>query len=188
MFALPLDLDKLLKLRLVVARFGEMDSAKWWNTRGQLGRHGTGAVRRGLPRTHYFAQARAVFAVAGHRCRELLDSPEVVTLWQLPQRLEDQFQSRWEYWIDHIAEWLGLFRSLENAPGPDLLAALRSSDAIAPSDMETLVRLPGRVEGHILPLPQPFTGTDKDLALLALGFAHGRVGELVVPFARRGDR
>ena len=35
-----IDLDRLLKLRLVVARFGEMDLAKWWNTRGQLGRLG----------------------------------------------------------------------------------------------------------------------------------------------------
>ena len=25
-----LDLDNILKLRLVVARFGEMDMAKWW--------------------------------------------------------------------------------------------------------------------------------------------------------------
>ena len=54
-----LNFDRLLKLRLVVARYGEMDIAKWWNTRGQLGRLGTAATRRGFPRTHYFAQARA---------------------------------------------------------------------------------------------------------------------------------
>src|SRR5688500_19898895 len=65
-----IDLDRLLKLRLVVARFGEMDLAKWWNTKGQLGRLGTAALRRGFPRTHYFAQARSVFAVAGHRRSE----------------------------------------------------------------------------------------------------------------------
>jgi hypothetical protein len=62
-----IDLDHLLKLRLVVARFGEMDLAKWWNTKGQLGRLGTAALRRGFPRTHRFAQARSVFAVAAHR-------------------------------------------------------------------------------------------------------------------------
>jgi len=43
-----IDLDRLLKLRLVVARFGEMDLAKWWNTKGQLGKLGTAALRRGL--------------------------------------------------------------------------------------------------------------------------------------------
>ena len=51
-----IDLDRLLKLRLVVARFGEMDLAKWWNTMGQLGRLGAAALRtfsihvRGAPR------------------------------------------------------------------------------------------------------------------------------------------
>lgn len=39
-----LDLDRLLKFRLVVARFGEMDIAKWWNTKGQLGRLGATAL------------------------------------------------------------------------------------------------------------------------------------------------
>jgi hypothetical protein len=81
MIPAAVDLEKLLKLRLVVARFGEMDKARWWNTRGQLGRLGTTAVRRGFPRTHHFAQARAVFAVAAHRCREVFDADGVVTLW-----------------------------------------------------------------------------------------------------------
>jgi hypothetical protein len=80
MTATKIDFDRLLKLRLVVARVGEMDLAKWWNTRGQLGRLGTSAVRRGFPRTHYFAQARSVFAVAAHRCREVFDPPSSVTL------------------------------------------------------------------------------------------------------------
>jgi hypothetical protein len=64
MTQVTIDFDRLLKLRLIVARFGEMDLAKWWNTRGQLGRLGAATVRRGFPRSHYFAQARSVFAVA----------------------------------------------------------------------------------------------------------------------------
>ena len=32
----PLNFDRLLKLRLVVARVGEMDLARWWNTNGLL--------------------------------------------------------------------------------------------------------------------------------------------------------
>jgi len=68
-----LNLDRLLELRLVVARFGEMDLAKWWNTKGQLGRLGALALRRGFPRTHRFAQARAVFTVAAFRCAEVFD-------------------------------------------------------------------------------------------------------------------
>jgi hypothetical protein len=53
-----MDLERLLKLRVAIARFGEMDLAKWWNTKGQLGRMGSMALRRGFPRTHRFAQAR----------------------------------------------------------------------------------------------------------------------------------
>jgi hypothetical protein len=91
-----IDLDHLLELRLVVARFGEMDLAKWWNTKGQLGRLGTAALRRGFPRTHRFAQARSVFAVAAHRCAEIFDPPKSVTLWSLPEALEEEFCLNWE--------------------------------------------------------------------------------------------
>jgi hypothetical protein len=99
-----LSYDRLLKLRSIVARFGEMDLAKWWNTRGQLGRLGTAAVRRGFPRTHYFAQARSVFAIAAHRCREVFNPPESVTLWQLPETVEEEFESHWERWLDQEDE------------------------------------------------------------------------------------
>lgn len=61
-----IDLDRLLKLRLTVARYGEMDLARWWNTK-QLGPNGAKVLRRGFPRTYHFAQARASFAVAVHR-------------------------------------------------------------------------------------------------------------------------
>jgi len=76
----PIDLDRLLKLRLVDARFSEMDLAKGWNTKGQHGRLGAAALRRGFPRTHRFAQARNVFAVAAHRCAEIFAPPRSVTL------------------------------------------------------------------------------------------------------------
>lgn len=60
---MPLDLDHLLRLRLAVARFGEMDAAQWWNTKGVLGRLGAMAWPRNFPRTHAFARARTVFTV-----------------------------------------------------------------------------------------------------------------------------
>ena len=102
-----LDLDHLLKLRLVVARFGEMDMARWWNTKGQLGRLGTSALKRGFPRTHRFAQARSVFAVAAHRCAEVFDPPGCFTLWRLPESTEEEFEARWEQWLDHAKDWDG---------------------------------------------------------------------------------
>src|SRR6266404_2569120 len=124
-----LDFDGLLKLRLVVARFGEMDLARWWNTRGQLGRLGTAALRRGFPRTHYFSQARSVFAVAAHRCRELFDPPESVTLWQLSESIEEEFETHWERWLDKADEWKPFFQRLENLSENDLKTSLHSLGA-----------------------------------------------------------
>src|SRR3954471_18934931 len=107
-----IDLDRLLKLRLVVARFGEMDLARWWNTKGQLGGLGAAALRRGFPRTHRFAQARSVFAVAAHRSAEVFDRPDCVTLWRLPEPVEEELDLRWEHWLDHAEEWAGFFSRL----------------------------------------------------------------------------
>src|ERR687895_1969704 len=120
-----IDLDRLLKLRLVVARFGEMDFAKWWNTKGQLGKLGAAALRRGFPRTHYFAQARSVFAVAAHRCSEVFDPPGCVTLWRLPESIEEEFDARWEHWLENSGEWTPFFEKLEMIPGSDLAHVLR---------------------------------------------------------------
>ena len=98
---MSVDFDRLLKLRLVVARFGEMDLAKWWNTRGQLGTLGAAALRRGFPRTHRFAQARSVFAVAAHRCSEVFEPLGGVTLWRPPEAIEEEFEAHWERWLGH---------------------------------------------------------------------------------------
>ena len=125
-----LNFDRLLKLRLIVARFGEMDLAKWWNTRGQLGRLGTAAIRRGFPRTHYFAQARSVFAVAAHRCREVFDPPDSVTLWRLPETIEEEFEAKWEHWLDQADEWKPFFQRLESLQENDLKIALHAFDAV----------------------------------------------------------
>lgn len=182
-----IDLDRLLKLRLVVARFGEMDNAKWWNTKGQLGRLGTAALRRGFPRTHHFAQARSVFAVAAHRCAEVFEPPGCVTLWRLPEAIEEEFDTRWEHWLDHAAEWQPFFQKLEVLQGGDLLVALRAFEVVNDRDAEGLSRLRRSSEGKAVPLPGVFSATDADVTLLALGFARAEVGALAVPYARRGD-
>jgi hypothetical protein len=180
-----IDYDRLLKLRLVVARFGEMDIAKWWNTRGQLGGLGAAALRRGFPRTHHFAQARSVFAVAAHRCAEVFDPPESVTLWRLPEVIEEEFDARWEHWLDNAPEWALFFRQLEGLQGTDLLSALSAFEIVSERAAAAVSRLRRSNEGRTVPLPGVFSGTADDVALLALGFARGEVGALAVPFMRK---
>jgi hypothetical protein len=179
-----IDFDRLLKLRLVVARVGEMDLAKWWNTRGQLSRLGTAAIRRGFPRTHYFAQARSVFAVAAHRCREVFDPPRSVTLWHLPEVVEEEFEAFWERWLDHADEWKPFFTELESLKETELKTALQSFNLVTGPESESFSRLRRSAEGRAVPLPAPFTGTDQEVALLALGFARGEQGAVAVPYAR----
>ena len=187
MTASAIDLDRLLKLRLVVARFGEMDLARWWNTKGQLGRLGAVALRRGFPRTHRFAQARSVFAVAAHRCAEVFDPPGCVTLWRLPEAIEEEFDARWEHWLDNAADWAPFFEKLETLQGNDLTSILRAFEVVSDRDVESYARLRRSAEGRAVPLPGVFSGTDDDVALLALGFARGETGALAVPYARRAD-
>lgn len=187
MTAPAIDLDRLLKLRLLVARFGEMDLARWWNTKGQLGRLGAAALRRGFPRTHRFAQARSVFAVAAHRCAEVFDPPGCVTLWRLPEATEEEFDARWEYWLDNASDWAAFFEKLESIQGNELTAILRAFEAVSDRDLDAYARLRRSAEGRAVPLPGLFSGTDDDVALLALGFARGEPSALAVPYARRAE-
>ena len=53
------DLERLLRLRLAVARIGEKDNSNWWNTGNVLGSTGEFVFGRGFPRTQAFARARA---------------------------------------------------------------------------------------------------------------------------------
>ena len=119
------DLDQLLKLRLLIARFGEMDQARWWNTRGLLGPLGEMALKRGFPKTHLLAQARLVFTVAAHRCREVFDPPGSITLWKLPAELEDRFEAEWSRWIEHADDWKTFASELRAPKSTDLLAEAR---------------------------------------------------------------
>lgn len=184
---LTADLDLLLKLRLVVARYGEMDVARWWNTRGQLGRLGASALNRGFPRTHHFAQARSVFAVASHRCSEIFDPPGSAMLWRLPEILEEEFDARWEHWLDHAEEWSGFFSRLETLPEGSLVDVLSEFGLASEPDLTACSRLKRSAEGRAVLLPGTFQADDATLTLLALGFSRGEPGVLAIPYIRRED-
>lgn len=182
-----LDFDRLLKLRVAVARYGEMDMARWWNTNGQLGSLGAMVLRRGFPRTHRFAQAKAVFAVAAHRCREVFAPPGCVTLWELPPAIEEEFESKWEGWLDRAADWEPFFISLEKPDGLDLSAILQRLGLVGDAELDTVFRLRRSAEGRAVQLPSLFIGNDADITLLALGFARGEPEALAVPYMRMAD-
>lgn len=180
-----LDLDRLLQRRLVVARFGEMDMAGWWNTKGQLGPLGATALRRGFPRTHYFAQARSVFAVAAHRCVEIFDHPNAVTLWRLNEDIEQMFEARWEQWLDTANEWVPFFSTVASLGNRSLLDSLGDLGLADDESLRLCAKLRTSAESRTVQLPKPFAGTEADVGLLALGFSLGSERTPVVPYALR---
>ena len=182
-----LNLERLLKLRVVVGRIGEMDRAQWWNTGGQLGPLGAAALKRGLPRTHHFAQARSVFAVAGQRCAEVFDPLGSVTLWRLPSDIEDAFEARWEHWLDAASDWSAFFGSVAALDGSELGGALQTLELIDSNDLRAFASLKSSAEGRAVAIPTPFSRTNADVTLLALGFARGREGAPCVPYAKVGE-
>jgi hypothetical protein len=182
------DLRKLFQLRLAVARFGEMDVARWWNTKGLLGRLGTIAVKRGFSRSHYFAQARIVFAVARERCHSLFDPPDGLTLWKLPPELEDQLESCWPGWLEESVSWETFFGQIADVAESDLLGFMTRLNLLSASDTDQARKLRRAADGRAVPLPETPRLTVSTLALLAAGFFRGEPSEPAIPYVRvRGE-
>jgi len=178
------DLDQLLKLRLAVGRFGEMDLARWWNTNGMLGRRGAVALERGFPSTHRFAQARVVFAVARSRCQEIFDPPDSMTLWSLPAEIEDQFDACWHAWLSRSDEWEPFFDTLANLKGDDLLEVLSTLELIERSQREAVGKLRRSAENRAVQLQSSGAADDEVITMLAAAFARGEQSTPAIPYAR----
>ncbi len=167
-----------------MARIGEMDNARWWNTQGVLGPLGRQVMSRGFAKSYRFAQARVVFAVAAARCREVFDPPGCITLWDLPAELEDQVESSWQGWVDAAGEWEPYFDRLEGVKGHDLLAHAAELGLASANEVDQARQLRRGAMNRSVPLPGVVTPTDQALTQLALGFWRGEPGELAVPYAR----
>jgi hypothetical protein len=150
------DLDLLFKLRLLVARYGEMDIARWGNTNGILGRYGALAISRGFPRTHRFAQARIAFAVTRNRCEEIFNPPECMTLWNLPAVIEDQFENQWHTWLDQLDKWTPFFEMLESIQLGNLLGLMQELNLISPAQIQSAKNLHIAAEGKAVPISRSF--------------------------------
>ncbi|MET4483571.1 BrxE family protein [Bradyrhizobium sp. F1.13.3] len=186
-FEQELDLAWLLKVRTVVARIGEMDLARWWNSTGQLGPQGASVVRRGLPRTHHFAQARSVFAVAAARCAQIFDPPDSVTLWRLTDPIEERLETVWEGWLDDAKSWRPFFEKIAAIKAADLSACLIDLNLVTAEEVAATSSLKKSSDGRSMQMPGLFDGSRKSVVMLALSFGNGSPGNLVVPYARRGD-
>jgi hypothetical protein len=178
-----IDLERLFKLRLTVARFGEMDRAGWWNTKGMLGSLGKAVLSRGFPQTHFLAQARVVFTVASRRCAEVFSPPGHFTLWSVPSSLEGALREQWMDWRDRIESFRPFFESLQTDESTDLLGVLQQFDLIDDSTREAIKGLRISANGNAILIPGVHKLDNQILSLLAAGFARGGKSQLVIPYA-----
>ena len=178
------DLALLLKLRLVVARFGEMDGAGWWNTQGILGRGGRAVLSRGFPGTHGFAQARIAFAVASARCASVFAPPGCLTLWTLPADIEDALARQWPRWCQNSEPWGPFFEDLGSRNTGDLVLHLRQLDLIDDATVAATSGLKRSAEGKAVALPGKGAPDRPTLMLLAAAFSKGERQALAVPYIR----
>ena len=128
---MDIDVKKIAAIRMVVARQGEMDRSKWWNTKGLLSRVGELAISRGFPKSHVFARARAAFAVASSRSEEVFNPPDSYTLWRLPVEIEDQLEDAWAGWLESPDEWKDLLARIDAAGDKDLISVLTSLELVS---------------------------------------------------------
>ncbi|MGV8080966.1 MAG: BrxE family protein [Syntrophales bacterium] len=180
-----IDFSRLFKLRLIVARHGEMDNARWWNTNKMLGQMGSIALKRGFPLTYHFAQARAVFEVASARSKEVFTPPQgTVTLWDLSAVIEDEFEDRYQQWLDDRNSWAPFFESIKALSGMGLLNSMKQFGLIDDGVIGAANSLRRSNENRSVALPGERTLDDGLVTLLAAAFALSEPGAPAIPYAR----
>ncbi len=184
---LSIDFDRLMKLRLLIARFGEMDMARWWNTNSLLGKHGKIAISRGFPKTHYFVQANIVMAVAGKRCEELFNPPDSINLWNLPAIIENIFAGFRRDSLDRTDEWAPFFEALSGMTKDNLIDAMKTFGIISESQIESTEKLRRSAGGRAVRIARSLPLSDDLITLLAAGFAKSEPGSPAIPYILKDD-
>jgi hypothetical protein len=138
-------------------------------------------------RTHYFAQARSVCMVAASRCTQIFDLPGSVTLWRLTDAIEERLDVLWESWLDDAGSWRPFFERVADLQPTDVRISLKDFGLVTDEEIDAKPSLKKAVDDHSIQIPELFDGGRKVVARLALAFAVGSPGHLVVPHARRAD-
>jgi hypothetical protein len=107
-----------------------------------------------------------------------------MTLWNLPAEVEDQFDERWQHWLDQGGSWVSFFDELASYNGEDLLKMLGKLGLISHAQLDAVGKLRRSAENRSVPLPGTHQPNDDVVTLLAAGFARGEPGSPAIPYAR----
>lgn len=181
------DIENIAKLRIVVARIGEMDRSKWWNTKGMLSNIGEMAISRGFPKTHVFARCRAVFAVAAARSDEVFNPPDSFTLWRLPVEIEDRIEDAWAGWLETPEPWKTFLAEVDKASSANTLSVLTDLGLLASDTAEKAKKLRRADDLRSVPIKVAGESISETIALLAAAHTCSEPGKLAVPFIREEE-
>jgi hypothetical protein len=107
-----------------------------------------------------------------------------MTLWTLPAEVEDQFETRWQDWLDQAEEWAPFFEELEGLQGKDLLGAMQELGLLETDQVETAKKLRRSAEGRAVQISGVHRPSGEILTLLAAGFSRGEPGQPAIPYAK----
>jgi hypothetical protein len=184
---LSIDLKNIASLRIAIARCGEMDRLRWWNTKGLLGPVGELAISRGFPGTHLFARARSAFSVAAARSDEIFNPPDSYTLWRLPAVIEDQFEDAWAGWLEQQRDWKSILEHINQIQGPDILTGLKNLQLISNSAADRAARLRRADDLRSVPIKTTGESANELIQILAAAHSCSEPGKLAVPYIRVED-
>lgn len=102
----------------------------------------------------------------------------------MTDRIEDEFDAKWEGWLDDANEWKPFFASVAEISTTDVRTALVDHALVEPAEVEVANSLKRSAERISVQLPNAFSRDRSSVALLALGFALSKVGDLAIPYSR----
>ncbi|QDV62030.1 BrxE family protein [Crateriforma conspicua] len=184
---MEIDVEQIVKQRIVIARLGEMDRMKWWNTKGLLSNLGEMAISRGFPKTHVFARCRAVFAVASARCNEVFNPPESYTLWRLPAEIEDRIEDGWASWLENPAPWKEFLEEVDKASTGKPVSALTGMHLLGNGLAEQASKLRRADDLRSVPIKLSGESISDAVSLLAGAHESCEPQKLAVPFIREEE-
>lgn len=180
-------IENLYKLRLVIARIGEMDVSKWWNIKGLLGNLGEMAISRGFPKTQVFARSRAAFAVAASRSDEVFNPPDSFTLWRLPVEIEDQLENAWAKWLEDPEPWQNFLADVNQYSTEGVLPTLIKLHLVSPQIADRANKFRRADDFRSVPVKVDGESVQHHIELLAAAHACSELGKLSVPFIRETE-
>lgn len=184
---MDIDVKKITALRMAVARHGEMDRSRWWNTNGLLSSIGELAISRGFPKSHVFARSRAAFAVASSRSEEVFNPPDSYTLWRLPVKIEDHIEDAWAGWLESPDEWKDLLEKVDKEGGNQLLALLTKLELVSEQSAKRDKGLRRADDLRSVPIKLNDETVMEAVELLAAAHSCSEPGKLAVPFIRQQE-